>query len=218
MGSSLQLELCDVSRLKMCTSLFLFLFFFDALPRTSSITQFFSPQKKMQRRQHFGGGTAAAALVMIVVGMAKGVDGQCADRMCDDLSDVFRFSAKTPQKRLEKEGVWVATATSTSGSQLVLETITLPDREDGSPGHVIYKVADFATQAECAALSSAADALIRSGSQGVDFTPETARQAMPPTTRLPVDEDLYGTLLERVLNLVEDQLPGVATVLFGKMC
>lgn len=157
---------------------------------------------------------------MIAVGMAKGVDGQCADRMCDDLSDVFRFSAQrqpSPQKRPEKEGVWVATATSTSGSQLVLETITLPDREDGSPGHVIYKVADFATQAECAALSSAADALIRSGSQGVDFTPETARQAMPPTTRLPVDEDLYGTLLERVLNLVEDQLPEVATVLFGKM-
>ena len=98
--------------------------------------------------------------------------------------------------------------------QLTLETLRLPDRDNGLAGHVVYTVADFASDEECEALCSAADALL--DSHGVDMTSQAAMAAMPPRTRLPIATNMDAVLLERVLSLMEDQLPEVATTLFGE--
>lgn len=108
-----------------------------------------------------------------------------------------------------------------SGPHLALETITLPAREDGSAGHVIYTVPDFASKEERAALIAASNAALENNeianTEICEPKPDEIGTALAFLAKVPIATKMTETLLERLLSLVEDQLLEMAHLLFGKL-
>eukprot|EP00729_Bicosta_minor_P009574 gene9574-2886_t len=106
-----------------------------------------------------------------------------------------------------------------SGPHLALETITLPAREDGSAGHVIYTVPDFASKEERAALIAASNAALENNeianTEICEPKPDEIGTALAFLAKVPIATKMTETLLERLLSLVEDQLPEMAHLLFA---
>jgi len=85
------------------------------------------------------------------------------------------------------------------------------DGAAATSGHWVYTVADFATEAECASLLTAADVRIAS----VGAADPDPRYRLPIATKL--DGVYVDTILtRRLLAMVEERLPELAQLLFGQ--
>jgi hypothetical protein len=116
--------------------------------------------------------------------------------------------------------------TTTACGSYVLHTATLPPLDDGSSGHSVTTIPDFATQDECRSLIDSASLLLSSG-QAETLKTSIAfinlnnglavGGALPPRLRLPIATPLNSALLLRLLALLEeDELSGLAMALFGQ--